>query len=107
MDARNDSATEEKNASPYVITSPSKKEQSDTTRPGTTFHLHLDQGVPLSTVGEMSKGMTLRLGDQGGSSGGLVLEGRGQLLLLDVVSGETVDPGLDQNETAVDTRTKT
>lgn len=45
-------------------------------------------------------GMT-RLGDQGRGSGGLVLEGRGQLLLLDVVSSETVDPGLDKNQSAV------
>lgn len=42
-----------------------------------------------------------RLSDQGGSGSGLVLEGRGQLLLLDVVSSESVDPGLDQNESAV------
>jgi len=44
--------------------------------------------------------LLLRLSDQGGSGSGLVLEGRGQLLLLDVVTSETVDPGLDQNESA-------
>lgn len=41
-----------------------------------------------------------RLGDQGGGSGGLVLEGRRELLLLDVVSRQSVDSGFDQNESA-------
>ena len=42
----------------------------------------------------------MRLSDKGGSGGGLVLEGRGDLLGLDVVSGETVDTGLDENHSA-------
>jgi hypothetical protein len=41
-----------------------------------------------------------RLSDEGGSGGGLVLERRGNLLLLDVVTGETVDTGLDENHAA-------
>jgi len=38
-----------------------------------------------------------RLGDEGRGSGGLVLEGRRELLLLDVVAGKTVDTRLDKN----------
>lgn len=41
-----------------------------------------------------------RLGDQGGGGSGLVLEGRRELLLLDVVSRQSVDSGFDQNESA-------
>lgn len=44
--------------------------------------------------------LALRLGDEGGSGGGLVLEGRGHLLGLDVVSGQSVDSGLDENHSA-------
>ena len=43
----------------------------------------------------------LNLGDKGGSGSGLVLECRGELLLLDVVSGQSVDSGLDENHSAV------
>jgi len=42
----------------------------------------------------------LNLGDKGGSGSGLVLECRGELLLLDVVSGQSVDSGLDENHSA-------
>jgi hypothetical protein len=38
-----------------------------------------------------------RLGDEGRGSGGLVLEGSGDLLLLDVVAGEAVDTRLNKN----------
>ena len=55
----------------------------------------------LKTPDDDDDRRTTRLSDQGRGSGGLVLEGRGQLLLLDVVTSETVDPGLDENESAV------
>jgi hypothetical protein len=42
----------------------------------------------------------LNLGNKGGSGSGLVLECRGELLLLDVVSGQSVDSGLDENHSA-------
>ena len=42
----------------------------------------------------------MRLGDQSGSGSGLVLEGRRNLLGLDVVSGKSVDSGLDKNHSA-------
>jgi hypothetical protein len=42
----------------------------------------------------------INLSDKGGSGSGLVLEGRGELLLLDVVTCETVDTGLDENHAA-------
>lgn len=44
---------------------------------------------------------SLNLGDKGGSGSGLVLECRGELLLLDVVSGQSVDSGLDENHSAI------
>jgi hypothetical protein len=41
-----------------------------------------------------------RLGNKGRRGRGLVLERRGDLLLLDVVAGQTVDTGLDENHAA-------
>lgn len=38
--------------------------------------------------------------DEGGGGSGLVLECRRELLLLDVVSGQSVDSGLDKNHSA-------
>lgn len=42
----------------------------------------------------------MTLSDKGGGSGGLVLEGRRELLLLDVVASKTVDTRLDENHAA-------
>lgn len=55
---------------------------------------------PIKKVGEPDPVLALRLGDEGGSGGGLVLEGRRDLLGLDVVSGQSVDSGLDKNHSA-------
>ena len=41
--------------------------------------------------------MKTKLSDKGGSGSGLVLECRRELLLLDVVSGQSVDSGLNKN----------
>ncbi len=42
----------------------------------------------------------IRLRNESRSGGSLVLESRWELLLLDVVPGETVDTGLDENHPA-------
>lgn len=52
--------------------------------------------IPQDTHSHMLR----RLGDQGRGGSGLVLEGRRELLLLDVVSSQSVDSGFDQNESA-------
>ena len=57
------------------------------------FHLPEQNGCDNS--------YSTRLCDKSGSGGSLVLEGRRKSLLLDVVTSETVDPGLDENESAV------
>ena len=43
---------------------------------------------------------TQDLGDEGGSGSGLVLECRRELLLLDVVSSQSVNSGFNENHSA-------
>jgi hypothetical protein len=62
-----------------------------------SIHILHVQTIPSPSMQSERK----RLGDEGGSGSGLVLERRGELLLLDVVSGQSVDSGLDENHSAI------
>jgi hypothetical protein len=56
--------------------------------------------LPTSSLVNAHASQPTNLSDESRGGGGLVLECRRELLLLDVVTGETVDTGFDQNHAA-------